>query len=234
MKRLCVVLVAAAMAACSPGGEKANGAGGTAVQPAEVANAGGGERFYGQERFTVVTRHSGRQTGTTTIHVRDWGRRWVEVNDTNLSASGINVPTRNRVIHEGARTITIDAASGRATAITNPLYDQVVDAMRGRSGVEFGQQIMTQMGGRETGESGAFAGHDCRYWEIASLGSRSCVTPWGATLHLTSALGGISLEQTAQEVRIGDGGPDEAFSYDPASVTEGPDVGDLMQQMRRN
>ena len=105
----------------------------------------------------MVTRHSGRQSVTTTIHVRDWGRLWVEINDTNISAAGINVLTRNRVIHDGARIITIDTASGRATGVTNPLYDQIVAAMRGRSGVEFGRETMTQMGGRATGERGSFA-----------------------------------------------------------------------------
>jgi hypothetical protein len=176
--------------------------------------------------------HTGRQTGTSTTHVREWGRKRAEVNDTSISVASITQATRNRVIYEGARVITVDTATNAATAVTNPLYDEVVSAMRGRGGVEFGQEIMTRMGGRKTDETGSFAGHDCEYWEIAQLGSRSCVTPWGATLHLRSSIGGITIEQTAAEVRLGDGGPDAAFAYDASKVTEGPDIGALMNRMK--
>jgi len=203
-------------------------------QTAAGAAASADERFYGQERFTVVMSHTGRQTGTTTTHVRDWGRSRAELADTTISVAGMTQRTHNRVVYEGARVITINLDTNAATAITNPLYDQVIAGMRGRTGVEFGQEIMTQMGGRPTGERGAFAGHDCDYWELPSLGARTCVTPWGATLHLVSSFGGISLEQTATEVRIGDGGPDEAFAYDAAAVTEGPDLGAMMEKMKGN
>lgn len=235
MKRLVLIAAFACLACTPPAGDgAADGAGGNAAAEAEGAAASGAERFYGQESFTIVMAHTGRQLGTTTTHVRDWGRRRVELNDTTLSVSGITARTNNRVIYDGARVITIEAGANAGTAITNPLYGQVVEAMRGRSGVEFGQQIMTQMGGRSTGESGSFAGHACDYWENASLGSRSCVTPWGATLHLRSNIGGITIEQTATEVRLGDGGPDRAFAYDAASITEGPNLGDIMGKMKGN
>lgn len=196
--------------------------------------AGGGERFYGQEEFTIVMAHSGSQTGTTTTHVRDWGRSRAEVNETTLSVAGMKQKTANRVIHEGARATTVDAGTNAGTAMVNPLYDQVVASMRGKTGVEFGKEIMTRMGGRPTGEKGTFAGQACDYWEVASLGSRSCVTPWGATLHLKSAFGGVAMEQTATEVRLGDGGPDAAFAYDKSKITEAPNLSDIMGKMKRN
>ncbi len=203
-----------------------------ALPAAETAD--GKERFYGKERFTLVMTHSGSQTGTTTTHVRDWGRLRAEINDHSLSVAGMVQPTRNRIVFEGARATTIDAASNAATALDNPFYDQVVAAMRGRTGVEFGEQIMAQLGGRATGEKGSFAGEPCDYWEIAAVGSRSCVTPWGATLHLKTSFGGITLEQTATDLRVGDGGPDTAFAFDAASVTEAPDLTDLMSKLNRN
>lgn len=221
-----VIALALLCMACDQNRQTSGGAG----EPQATATGGGGteERFYGQERFTIVMTHSGRQTGTTTMHVRDWGRRRAELNDTSISVAGYTQRVRNRVVYEGARVITVNLDNNTATAITNPLYDQVVAGMRGRTGVEFGREIMTQMGGRPTGERGSFAGHACEYWEAPSLGARTCVTQWGATLHLVSALGGVSVEQTATEVRVGDGGPDAAFAYDAASVTEGPNLGDIM------
>jgi hypothetical protein len=223
-------IAAIALAACSQPQNAPEGAKSEAAVAA-ATSADGGERFYGQEKFTIVTRHSGAQTGTTTTHVRDWGRQWVEVNDTAITVMGVSTSTRNRVVHDGARVITIDA-NGNATAITNPLYDQVVAAMRGRSGVEFGKEIMTRMGGKPTGETGSFVGQACDYWELTQLGAKSCVAPWGATLHLKTALAGIAMEQTATEVRLGDGGPDAAFAYDASKVTEGPDLGDAMGKLK--
>jgi len=231
MKRLSMVVALAGATACSPPTAKEETPG-KAGPGGERAAAG--ERFYGREKFTVVLTHTGRQTGTTTTHVRDWGRRRAELNDTTLSVSGVTQTIRNRVVYDGARAVTIDAATNAATATTNPLYDQVVESMRGRSGVEFGEQIMTRMGGRRTGEAGSFAGQACDYWEVAALSSRSCVTPWGATLYVRSGLGGIVVEQTATAVRMDDGGPDTAFAYDAANVTEGPNLGDVMARMKRN
>jgi hypothetical protein len=106
--------------------------------------------------------------------------------------------------------------------------------MRGRTGVEFGKEIMTRAGGRPTGEKGSFAGQACDYWEIASLGSRSCVTPWGATLHVKTTFAGVATEQTATAVRLGDGGPDEAFAYDKSKVTEGPNLADILGKLNKN
>lgn len=229
MRAFVFALALAAIACSPPAGETS---GDPSASPS--AAAADGERFYGQERFSIVMSHTGRQTGTTTTHVREWGRRRAEINDTSISVAGFTQQTRNRVIYEGPRVTTVDTATGAASAITNPLYDQVVAAMRGSDGVEFGQAIMTQMGARATGENGVFAGHECAYWEIPGLGTRTCVTPWGATLHLVTGMGGITIEQTATEVRIGDGGPDEAFAYDAASVTEGPDLGQLMDKMKGN
>lgn len=198
------------------------------------AAAAGDERFYGQEKFTIVMEHSGRQTGTTTIHVRDFGRRRVEINETTMSIAGVKQKTSNRVVSEGARVTTIDSKTKSGTYTTNPLYDEIVARMRGRTGAEFGKEIMTRSGGRLTGEKASFDGQACDYWEIASLGSLSCVTPWGATLHIKTNLAGIAVEQTATAVRLGDGGPDEAFAYDKSKVTEGPNIADIMGKLNKN
>lgn len=95
-------------------------------------------------------------------------------------------------------------------------------------------EIMTQMGGRATGENGNFAGHACAYWEIDQLGSSSCVTPWGATLHNRTSLAGVTIERTVTEVRMGDGGPDFAFAYDAARATQAPNLDDIRAKMRGN
>ncbi|MDX2235020.1 MAG: hypothetical protein NW200_11045 [Hyphomonadaceae bacterium] len=233
MKRLFVTLGAiAALAACTPPAGQDSASGTDPSLKAKAAGAAGGdERFFGEERFTIVMAHTGQQTGVSTLHVREWGRKRAEIKDLTINFAGMTQPMRERVINEGARIITIDPTSGAGSATDNPLYADVVEAMRGRDGVAFGAEIMTRMGGRRTGESGTFAGHACDYWEVAQLGTRSCVTPWGGTLRVSSALAGLTIEQTATEVRLGDGGPDDAFAYDPSKVTAAPDVGDILDKM---
>lgn len=95
--------------------------------------------------------------------MRAFGRTRAEVNETILAVAGIKQKTSNRVIYEGARVTTIDTKTSAGTSSINPLYDEVVTGMRGRTGVEYGKEIMTRVGGRPTGDKGSFAGHACDY-----------------------------------------------------------------------
>lgn len=195
--------------------------------------AGGAERFYGRERFTIVSSQSGAETGEIIEHVRDWGRKRVEIKNTTLSVSGFTKETATRTIYDGASIVTVESGTGAATTTDNPLYNTMVARMKGKSGVDFGRELMTQMGGSATGEKGSFAGESCDYWELAQMGVKTCVAPWGGSLKTVANLGGISFDKTATEIRIGDGGPDDAFSYDPSKATAGPDLNQLIQQMRQ-
>jgi cytochrome c5 len=196
------------------------------------AAATGGERFYGRERFSILSDQTGSETGPVTEHVREWGRRRAEIKDTMLTMMGIERRTHQRVIYDGARIATVDLDTGAVTVTTNPMYDQVVAAMRGRTGVEFGEEIMTQMGGRRTGERATIADHECEYWELPQLGARNCVTAWGGTLHTSVSLGPVSFERRAREVRMGDGGPDAAFEYDASRATQAPSLDDVRRKMQ--
>lgn len=219
MKFQVVGLVCATLS-CSPQAVAETGAGGPR-----------GDRFYGRETFTIEYEQSGAEAGTVTEHVRDWGRRRVEIVKTTIRVSTVTINKDTRAVFDGANVATVDNATGGVTTTTNPLYDDVVTAMRGRSGVEFGEELMTRMGGKKTGEKGSFAGHECEYWEVASLKTKSCVTPWGATLHISSSLVQVGFERKATAVRIGDGGPDAAFAYDASKAKATPNIEELMRQI---
>lgn len=230
MNRVLLLASCLLLAACpQPANQQQN----AEAPSAQQGGAGAGdERFYGRERFTLVGTQTGAESGAFTEHVRAWGRQRAEIKNTTLSMMGVTQRTNQRVVYTGAEVATINLDTGAVSIITNPLYDQIVDAMRGREGVEFGREIMTQMGGRATGERGAFAGHDCEYWEMAQLSSRSCVTPWGATLHNRTAIAGVTIERTVTEVRLNDGGPDAAFAFDRSAATQAPNLQDIMGKMK--
>lgn len=199
----------------------------------DAPEADGTERFYGKKTFTIVSKQTGVEEGDVTEHVREWGRLRAEIKNTTMSVAGFTQETKQRGIFEGPKIATVDDTTGAVTLATNPMYDGIVARMKGKSGVDFGKEMMAQMGGVETDEKGSFAGHDCQYWEIASLSSKTCVTEWGGTLHSVVNMGGMSFEKTAIEVRMNDGGPDEAFAYDASKATEAPNLQDLMKQMQQ-
>lgn len=230
MLRMMVIAAATLCVACVPPA----GTGGSPEGSAESADTdnGGGERFFGRERFTLVGTQSGTESGSFTEYVRDWGRTRAEIKNTTIAVMGITRRTNARVVYSGPEIATIDLDTGAVTLATNPMYSQVVEAMRGRDGIEFGQEIMTQMGGRATGETGSYAGHQCAVWEVAQLGSRSCVTDWGATLHNSTTFGGVTMERTVTEVRMNDGGPDDAFQYDASAATRAPSLEDIRAKMK--
>lgn len=230
-------------AACSPAdttsgssettSSAAAGEGAAPSAPAGSADAAadaGAEKFYGKKAFTIVYSQTGVEAGSVVEHVRDWGARRAEITDTKLTAAGMTIEKSTRVVFEGAKVTTIDTRTGAVTQITNPLYDQIVGAMRGRSAIEFGEQMMRSMNGEKTGETAKIAGETCNWWQITQLGTRTCVTEWGASLATRSSLGGMSFEKEATEIRLDDGGPDEAFAYDPAKVQAGPDIGALLER----
>jgi hypothetical protein len=175
-----------------------------------------GERFFDRETFTIRYEFTGAQTGSQTEHVRDWGVNRATVQDTAMQVMGQSIPQKGRTVIEGPLLFKIDETSGAVTQMDNPLYDALVDAMKGKSGVEFGKELMVRMGGTEVGETAEFAGHTCSYWEI--MGGRTCVTEWGGVLHVKTEIAGIAFEQTAVEVKLGDGGPDAAFAVDKSKA----------------
>jgi hypothetical protein len=232
MKRILIATALALTAACNQqSGETPASSQTPPAATQSAAASDGGERFYGRERFTLVGTQTGAESGTYTEHVRDWGRNRAEIKDTTTRVGGFSSRVHARSVFSGADIATVDLETGAVTTTTNPMYTQVVEAMDGRDGVEIGREMLVRMGGRATGEHGNFAGQDCEYWEVQQLGSRSCVTPWGATLHQTTTFAGVTMARTVTEVRLGDGGPDEAFQYDAARATAAPSLADIRAKM---
>lgn len=173
--------------------------------------AGNGERFFGQEAFTIVSRQTGTETGSVTEHVRAWGRQRAEIYATKVKLGALTIDKDQRILHDGGDVTTIDNIKGTAKSSKNPVYGRVVKLRGAGSSNDAADVIMTSVGGKPTGESGSFAGHDCAYWENKQIGTRACVTPWGGTLHLETKLGAVTVDRRAVEVRLDDGGPDSAF-----------------------
>ena len=183
----------------------------TASEPAPAADSG--RKFFGHEAFTVVMQQTGSDTGTVTLHYRDWGRRSAEI--TKLTNTSSGKVTDTRAFADGAVSVTIDNTTGKVEVFENPYYKTEPSETEPKSPDQFGPSAMLEMNAEKTTETATIAGQACDYWLF--LGTRKCVAPWGATLHSVMGSGDVVAERKAIEVRLGDGGPDSAFVYVPST-----------------
>lgn len=189
--------------------------------------------FFGEESFTVEFKLTGMETGSITEHVKDCGRKRVEIRDSSMTMSGMTTVQKKRTIYDGDQIITVDSVNGAVTKTTNPMYDQLVESMGSQGGVEFGKQLMQQLGGQDTGKTATYAGTECQIWEIPTLSTTTCVTAWGATLQNSVTMMGMTSDREATKVELGNPGPEQAYTYDAAQAQQQPDVMELLKQLQR-
>lgn len=170
---------------------------------------------YDVEAATVKFNVSGSlQNGTEELVFDQYGIREMKTTNTEFAVAGITQKTSQMVLTEGDKIHSADLATKSGTVIQNPLYQNIVDLSKQKDLKDFGEAMMKQLGGKKTG-SDTVAGKDCEVWEIASLGSTSCV--WkGVTLRTVSKIAGVDVLIEATEVNEGSV-PDSAFEF-PADI----------------
>lgn len=176
------------------------------------------QKFYGRETFTIVLEQTGREVGTITQHFREWGRRSAEIIKLTNTETGKVTDTRSFI--NGAASVTIDNLTGEVVVTENPFYNEAAAEASTSADDEFGPIAMKRMSAEATGESATIAGERCDYWML--MGAKKCVAAWGPTLQSTMPIGDTVADRTAVEVRVGDGGPDSAFVYEPPAATSAP------------
>jgi hypothetical protein len=207
--------------------------GSAVVTDAAAAASDSKVRFYGQEKFTVSYEVQGSlESGTIVEHVSDWGNKRVEIKNLTLSFGGIKQVTGQRLIYDRAEIATVDLQTGAVTKVANPIYDKVAASMRGKPGAEYGREWAKALGAASTGKVASYAGHSCEVWAIASLGTTFCITGSGITVYTEVRMGPVASTRTAKEVKLGYGGPAEAYVYDASKVRTTPNLQDIMKKAR--
>lgn len=203
---------------------------GTAMaDPATTSNV----HFYEQEKFTVTYELTGSpESGTITEHVMDWGNKRVEIKNVTMNYAGIKRTIKQRIIYNGAEIITVDLQTGAVTKTTNPMHDKIVASISGKTGVEYGKEWATAMGATPTGKTGTYAGVDCDEWSMPGLGTTLCIAKSGITLFNATKMGPVAMTRKATEVKLGDGGPAEAYAYDASKIQATPNIGEIMKKAR--
>jgi len=186
-------------------------------------------RFYPIESFTIVSALEGMNRGTRTMHVTDWGRKHVTIEETTLSIMGVTQTAKRRVIVDGRDVTTIDEQAKTVSRTVNPLYDGLARGVEGKDPQELGRSFMTALGHEPTDRRGEFAGEDCGFWTNPQLGQELCVTDDGIVVRTVTKMMGMNLSETATAVRRDDPGPAAAYDVPDYPVSATPNLRDLLK-----
>lgn len=198
-------------------------------QPATETS--GYPKRYLVESGIVEYEMSGMQKGTETVYFDRWGWREAKYTNSELSIAGITRKENKLTIMEGEWISNIDLASRTGSKIKNPMLQQFIEAAKGRSLTEVGEEMMRRMGGEKSG-SDTVAGQPCDIWVVKQMGSKSCV--WnGVTLRTEVTMGGMQMTSNATRFQANAAVPADKITIPgDVKITEGPDVKRVLEGIR--
>jgi hypothetical protein len=194
-----------------------------------VDNASGAEKLHPLESFCATYTMEGMMKGTKTVYSKNWGRNRVEITNAELRIPGVDMVQKEnkkvitKITDEGQWIISINLDENTGTKMKNPMYEMVMQGMKGKDPKKFGEEMMKKMGAKVVGEK-VVAGERCKIWELPGL-AKTCVTDDGITLESTSQAAGMN--EIATEVKRSDPGPDSAYEIGDARIEE-IDVSSMM------
>ena len=163
--------------------------------------------------------------GTVERCHRQYGYESFEIQNGTMTFGGFTQQQNQNTIVIGNTIYSIDLQKQTGTRTVNPMYDKLVAQLEGKSPEEMNETFMTAMGFTATGESKSIAGHDCRVFTSAMMGTL-CMS--SDALMLEQSIMGNT--RTATSVSVGESGADENYSqYTQVSITEGPDLSKMPQ-----
>ena len=227
IKLIIAILILLAATSCQkPAGDSA---GSTASQTA--ADTSGLPKRYLVESGVVEYEMSGMQKGTETIYFDHWGWREAKYTNSEISVAGISRKENKFTIMDGEWIYNIDLERHTGTKTKNPMLQQFIEAAKGKSLTEVGEEMMRRMGGEKTG-SDTVAGQPCDIWVVKQMGSRSCV--WnGVALRTEVIMGGMQITSSATRFQANAAVPAEKFAIPgDVKIAEGPDVKKMLENIR--
>ncbi|MBT8081908.1 MAG: hypothetical protein KJP08_09550 [Gammaproteobacteria bacterium] len=163
------------------------------------------------------------QQGTYTRCHRDYAYEQYEIQDITMSFGGFSQSTNQHSITIGPTIYVIDLSTNTGTKMTNPMYDQMVNAMQNSGPGDTADAFIAAMGYTPTGATKTIADTSCDVYSAPMLGT-VCLTDEGLMLE-QSIMGNLMV---ATNVSIGDGGPEENYTlYQDVPITAGPDLSNM-------
>ena len=230
MNRILFVILSGTLVACSGSQTTRDQAGGKAVETSSEAMKDAGYKRYQVESAMIEYEMSGPQKGTEMLYFDKWGMREAKVTNTAMAFVGFTKKTNQLVILDGEWSYSIDLDKKTGTKTKHPLMQEIAEK-QGKDFAKVGEQMMSRMGERVGSEE--VAGKMCEVWEVKDLGSKSWV--WkGIPLKTHVNMVGMRQTVTATKVEADASIPDDKFAIPSGvTITEGPDVKELLKQMKK-
>jgi len=121
-----------------------------------------------------------------------------------------------KVTDDGQSIISINLEDNTGTMMKNPMFEMVMQGMKGKDPKKFGEEMMKKIGAKVVGEK-VVAGEKCKIWELPGL-AKTCVTDDGITLESVSEVVGMS--EVVTEIKRNDPGPNSAYEIGDAKIEE--------------
>jgi len=227
---IALLILLAATSCQKQAGDEAGTKGSSASSQPATETSGYPKRYL-VESGIVEYEMAGMQKGTETVYFDRWGWREAKHTNSELSIAGISRKENKLAIMEGEWIYNIDLTSRTGTKIKNPMLQQFIEAAKGRSLTEVGEEMMRNMGGEKSGTD-TVAGQPCDVWVVKQIGSKSCV--WnGVTLRTEVTMGGMQMTSNATRFQANAAVPADKIAIPgDIKITEGPDVKKMLENIR--
>lgn len=238
IKTLVAAAAALAVVACS--GEESdsndnNSDSTTSSTSSDSSSGGSSGGMFPYAEGTLVYDMTGMQTGTQTTYFRDYGREMVQVTEVSTKIPGMTDEQMAQMGVGGNQTTitktdadwiyTVDVTNNAGTKMPNPMKSLWGDGAA--DPVEFGKQMMKQMGGKQTG-SDTFNGTDCEKWQLPMGAGTTCISDEGIMQYTRVNM--MGMEQNTELVSAEFGGVDSSkFDLPDIEYTEMPDMSDMLK-----
>ncbi|MDA2920107.1 hypothetical protein MYX76_11555 [Desulfobacterota bacterium AH_259_B03_O07] len=180
------------------------------------------KKLHPLESYCVTYKLEGMMKGIKTVYSKNWGKNRVEITKAELKVPGVDMVQKEnkkviiKVTDDGQSIISINLEDNTGTTMKNPMFEMVMQGMKGKDPKKFGEEIMKKMGAKVVGEK-VVAGEKCKIWELPGL-AKTCITDDGITLESISEAVGMS--EVATEIKRNDPGPNSAYEIGDAKIEE--------------
>jgi len=231
MKWMLVVILSVTLVGCSDSQTATGEAGGQSKAASSEAMKDAGYKRYRIKSGIIEYEMSGAQKGTETVYFDKWGMREAKYTKSSMTIMGITRKTNQLTIMDGEWVYTIDLDKKTGTKTKNPFLKEITEGAGTKDLGEIGERMMNRMGEQVGSEE--VAGKMCEVWEVKDAGSRSWV--WnGIPLKTQVNMAGMQITMTATRFEEGALIPEDKFAIPAgATITEGPDVKDLLKRMKK-
>ena len=181
-------------------------------------------KFHPEKQFCVEYSHEGTLSGTSKNCSRNWGAESVTIENMKIGIGGFSQEQNSHKITIGDTIYVIDPAKMTGTKTKNPIYKDLSKT----DPIQLGKAMMEQLQMNDTGEDKDIAGISCNVLKSDALGGGGCFTDNMVMLELDM----MGAKQVATKVDLNSGGDDADYRlYEKAEITDGPDVGAIMDQL---